>query len=122
MPYEHRFSGPDKSPKGFRHDPARYGIFVMGGTCTAGPFYNRNGANCFRISLPSRSKAGHEDEIGKIKESQFPSQPTFLKAIEFAVEIRNKNPLLAECPIYACTDMQMETTSSGKLAVQLILK
>jgi hypothetical protein len=119
MSYEHRFGCTSKRPNDFRHDPAHHGICVHGGTCCAGTFFRSHGANRFMLTLPCSNKAGKEIRIeGQYK---WPVHPTFQKAVEFAVEIRNGHPDLKDCPILACTDLHQDTTFSGKYEMQLVL-
>jgi len=119
MPYEHRFSATRRRPKDFRHDPACHSICVHGGTCSAGTFFHLAGANRFMLTLPCSNKAGEEINIeGQWK---WPVQPTFQKAVEFAVQIRNQHPALKGCPIVACTDLHQDTTFSGEYKMQRVL-
>ena len=46
--------------------------------------------------------------------------PTFNLALAYAKTMRVKHPILADCHIYACTDCVMESSSSGRFAVQLV--
>ncbi len=121
MPYEHRF-GNCCGRNDCKHDPATNGIFIHGGTCTAGPFFDKTGANRFGITLPCSNKKGEEIDTIALYNADFTKvrMPTFQKAVETARKLREEVPGLKDCRIYACTDMQMDTRSSGRTAIQRV--
>lgn len=121
MPYEHRFRN-RCGRKDCRHDPAENGIFIHGGTCTAGAFYNAACANRFGVTVPCRNKIGQDIDLARMYGYTAGNRfPTFQKAVDYARELQQKFPELQYCGIYACTDMQQDTTCRGKVAVQRIL-
>jgi len=132
MPYESRFGNTRRGNRA-KHDPAVAGIFVHGGTCNAGPFAKTpggmSGANHFSISLPTQNKRGEEfNWSAKARHGQptleweatGQNHPTFQRAVTHAVKVRQACPELAACDIYACTDMHMDTPSSGQYKIQRV--
>ncbi len=132
MPYEHRFHCSTRRPNNSRHDPAFCGIFIHGGTCDAGPF-GRNkavsGANRFTLSIPVHTKDGRELKWSELARHGLPSteweatrnpHPTFQRAVQAAKDLQAKAPELAALRIYACTDLHMPNTYSGKYEVQRV--
>jgi hypothetical protein len=95
MPYEHRF-GCTSRRNDCRHDPGYAGI-------------------------PTRNKLNQEIDLSKTHPiiTGFP-KPTFESAVVHTKALRNAIPALNNCPIFACTDLQMDTTHSGRVAVQRI--
>jgi hypothetical protein len=129
MPYAHRTGG-----KRYRHDPANAGIFISGGSnvfpATTPDRYQdyhhreqeQRGANSFHITLPLRNRKGQEipDSVPASISDQWHPFSTFNLALAYAKTMRVKHPILADCHIYACTDCLMESSSSGRFAVQLV--
>ena len=130
MPYAHRTGG-----KLYRHDPANAGIFISGGSnvfpATTPDRYQdyhhreqeQRGANSFHITLPLRNRKGQEipDSVpASISDQWYHPFSTFNLALAYAKTMRVKHPILADCHIYACTDCLMESSSSGRFAVQLV--
>lgn len=119
MPYETRHGCTRKTPKGFRHDPANNGIFIHGGTCCAGPFYQTNTRpNQFGVTWPSKSEASDKArallyELGGVR------LRTFDEAKRFALRVRDAIPELHGCAVFACTDL-MTDGCAGKVAVQRV--
>ena len=121
-----------------RHDPSTHGIFIHGGTNDRPKWDSprdparRYRANRFSLTLPSCTPQ-HQDTspaMLEIRALRFPEQRTFQRAVEQAVKLRRKCPVLTDCAIYACTDFQMDHTaivtkgrlgSCGMLAIQLVL-
>ncbi|MEY2411050.1 MAG: hypothetical protein QOF48_3720 [Verrucomicrobiota bacterium] len=120
MPYEHRF-GRTSRRNDCRHDPGYTGIFIHGGTCCAGPFFNQHSANRFSITIPTRNPLDQEIDLSKTHPviTGFP-KPTFQSALAHAKALREAIPALTNCPIFACTDLQMDTHYSGRVAVQRV--
>ena len=134
MPYEHRFGFKNKR-NDCRHDPAHFGIFIHGGSSIF-PFIKptetvpwevkgsqRYNANRFSLTLPTRNRKGQEipDSVpASISDQWYHPFPTFALALAYAKTMRVKHPILADCHIYACTDCVMESSSSGRCAVQLV--
>jgi len=89
------------------------------------PCVRRNAENLiFKGKIPGHQRLGVYLETPSIKvEGQYkwPIQPTFQKAVEFAVQIRNQHPNLQDCPIVACTDLHQDTTYSGEHKMQRVL-
>src|SRR5436190_19706713 len=111
MAYESRF-GCTKLRNDCRHDPGYAGIFIHGGTCMAGPFFNKWTANRFSITTPTKNRQGVELpglEVMKALADLSTPQPTFQRALDVARELRRRFEALADCRIYACTDLQMDT-------------
>ncbi len=123
MPYEHRFGCTSKRPKDWRHDPAGTGIFIHGGTCNAGPFSHTgvmSGANRFGVTIPTRNKRGQEFTLAESVRGDFRRCKTFQQAVNYAKTLQYLFAELATCDIFACTDLHMETTYSGRYEVQRV--
>lgn len=104
----------------FRHDPANTGIFIHGGTCCAGPHYRCCAApNRFGITLPLRNRRGQEVGYSKEIESNV-RKPTFMSALAHIRKLQAEHPVLADCPVYACTDLHMENSYSAVTLVQRV--
>lgn len=120
MAYSSRF-GCTSAYNRCKHDPATHGMFIHGGTCISGPFYNRNARNRFSVTIPCNNKMDQEIDLAglyqKINNRRF---PTFQKAFDFALKMRAETPSLRYCPIFSCCEMIMETTYSGHMGVQLL--
>ena len=130
--YEHRFGFKNKR-NDCRHDPARFGIFIHGGSSVF-PFVKptdtlpwevaqgqRYSANRFSLTIPTRDRTGKDIPDSARSTEGLPKCPTFNRAVTMARKLREDRPELAACPIYACTDMLMCDRCSGKAGVQLIL-
>ena len=119
MPYEHRF-GNCCGRNDCRHDPAHAGIFIHGGDCISGPFHHGNTVNRFSITIPCSNKLDQSIDLAREYGNVGRNFPTFNQALEFALECRRTNQVLATCPIYSCCEMLMDTTHSGRMGVQLL--
>lgn len=129
---------PRTTGKRFRHDPARFGIFIMGGSNYTPKWdsetsdIRRMHCNRFTLTLPTctPSLPDTSPEMEAARSLRLEAQPTFRLAVIQARKLREAFPYLAECGIYACTDFQLEANayartkgrrvSSGRIAVQLI--
>lgn len=116
MSYSKRLHG----PRGYNHDPSSHGIFIHGGTCLMhgrnDPFAHSASPNRFSLTFP----LVEGDRISSFSKSVNPDHPTFQRALDHAIAMREAIPALAICPIYACTDMIHEKPYMGKLEVQLV--
>lgn len=121
MPYESRHGNTKRGAR-FRHDPAFAGIFIHGGTVCAGPFYRGNAnPNDFGFTIPTRNPADEVIDQQKLGLQTYERrQPTFQRAVDEARRIREQFPILKDCPIYACTDLQMDTPHSGHWMLQRV--
>jgi hypothetical protein len=115
MPYESRLGG-----KRFRHDPARCGIFIHGGTCCAGPWKQNIQPNHFTLTTPTQNPEGVEFSASPAPEQCRTPQPTFQRALKLALRLKSELPELENCPVFACTDLHMDTTCSGSYRVQRV--
>ena len=119
MPYETRFGSTSKRPKDWRHDPSNHGIFIHGGTIVSGCFKHNAAPNRFGVTWPVTSNLT-DAESRELYELSANRLKTFQQAVDFAAKVRSEKPKLAGCGIYACTDMMMDTTYSGRYAVQRV--
>jgi len=127
MPYESRFGRTSKR-NDCRHDPGYAGIFIHGGSCDAGPFgacgdMLRFHANRFTLTIPTRNKRDEVVDLESIythlRRTQ-PEAPTFYRAVATACQVRREFPVLADCPIYACTDLHLDAKRGGSYKVQRV--
>ena len=117
MPYESRHGCTSKYNR-CRHDPAHAGIFIHGGTIIGKGRFGPGWANRFSFTTPTKNRRGQEvpDNI-TLNGGNF---PTYQTALAGAKAMRDSNPVLQDCHIYACTDLICETSYSGRCQVQLV--
>ncbi len=119
MSYATRFGCTRQRPNDFRHDPANRGIFIHGGTICSGAFRHNARPNNFGVTWPVSSSLTDAESL-ELYELSANRLKTFQQAVAFAAKVRSEKPKLKDCAIFACTDLIMDTTYSGRYGVQRV--
>lgn len=119
MAYEQRFGCTSKRPKDYRHDPAQRGIFIHGGTIVPKCFKHNARPNDFGVTWPVSSQMT-DDESRRLYELSARRLRTFQQAVDFAAKVRAEMQKLAGYDIFACTDLMMDSSCSGRYQVQRV--